>query len=172
VRAGGELSRAALACRARPLARLTARGARAPQIAGYRLREAELLFENDRAGDADRMLRTVLRKNPRYAGTRTAAPRPCMQPRCSSALAVASGCRLCEKAPGCSSGPRKRRLACCLCVHVGRRACLRAAVLWLSAKPYQGMLMSHSTGWIGSTGVFAAAKWKGAKDLTLQYHYT
>ncbi|KAK9834883.1 hypothetical protein WJX81_006337 [Elliptochloris bilobata] len=39
----------------------------APGIAGYRLREAELLFENDQAGDADRMLRTVLRKNPRYA---------------------------------------------------------------------------------------------------------
>ena len=38
------------------------------QIAGYRLREAELLFENDQAGDADRLLRTVLRKNPRYAG--------------------------------------------------------------------------------------------------------
>lgn len=40
----------------------------AAQIAGYRLREAELLFENDQAGSADRLLRTVLRKNPRYAG--------------------------------------------------------------------------------------------------------
>ena len=40
----------------------------AAQIAGYRLREAELLFENGQAGNADRLLRTVLRKNPRYAG--------------------------------------------------------------------------------------------------------
>ncbi|DBA96166.1 hypothetical protein WJX77_001862 [Trebouxia sp. C0004] len=39
----------------------------APGIAGYRLREAELLFQADRVADSDRLLRTVLRKNPTYA---------------------------------------------------------------------------------------------------------
>ena len=40
----------------------------APGIAGYRLREAELLFQNDRAHDADVMMRGIVRKNPNYAG--------------------------------------------------------------------------------------------------------
>ena len=40
----------------------------APGIAGYRLREAELLFQNDRAHDADVMMRGVVRKSPSYAG--------------------------------------------------------------------------------------------------------
>ena len=40
----------------------------APGIAGYRLREAELLFQNDRAHDADVMMRGVVRKSPTYAG--------------------------------------------------------------------------------------------------------
>lgn len=39
----------------------------APGIAGYRLREAELMFQEDRVADADRLLRTVVRKNPTYA---------------------------------------------------------------------------------------------------------
>ena len=33
-----------------------------------RLREAELMFQEDRVADADRLLRTVVRKNPTYAG--------------------------------------------------------------------------------------------------------
>ena len=33
-----------------------------------RLREAELLFQADRVADSDRLLRTVVRKNPTYAG--------------------------------------------------------------------------------------------------------
>ena len=40
----------------------------APGIAGYRLRQAELLFQNDRAHDADVMMRGVVRKSPNYAG--------------------------------------------------------------------------------------------------------
>ena len=40
----------------------------APGIAGYRLRQAELLFQNDRAHDADVMMRGVVRKSPSYAG--------------------------------------------------------------------------------------------------------
>ena len=40
----------------------------APGIAGYRLRQAELLFQNARAGDADTMMRGVVRKNPNFAG--------------------------------------------------------------------------------------------------------
>lgn len=39
----------------------------APGIAGYRLREAELMFQEDRVADADRLLRTVVRKYPTYA---------------------------------------------------------------------------------------------------------
>ena len=39
------------------------------RAAGYRLRQAELLFQNERAGDADLMMRGVVRKNPTYAGT-------------------------------------------------------------------------------------------------------
>ena len=41
--------------------------------AGYRLRQAELLFQNARIGDADSMMRGVVRKNPNYAG---APPEP------------------------------------------------------------------------------------------------
>ena len=33
-----------------------------------RLREAELMFQEDRVADADRLLRTVIRKYPTYAG--------------------------------------------------------------------------------------------------------
>ena len=40
----------------------------APGIAGYRLRQAELLFQNDRAHDADVMMRGIVRKSPTYAG--------------------------------------------------------------------------------------------------------
>lgn len=40
----------------------------APGIAGYRLRQAELLFQNARAADADTMMRGVVRKNPNFAG--------------------------------------------------------------------------------------------------------
>ena len=40
----------------------------APGIAGYRLRQAELLFQNNRAHDADVMMRGIVRKNPSYAG--------------------------------------------------------------------------------------------------------
>ncbi len=40
----------------------------APGIAGYRLRQAELLFQNARPADADSMMRGVVRKNPNYAG--------------------------------------------------------------------------------------------------------
>lgn len=36
-----------------------------------RLREAELMFQEDRVADADRLLRTVVRKNPTYAGNIT-----------------------------------------------------------------------------------------------------
>jgi predicted Zn-dependent protease len=41
----------------------------APGIAGYRLRQAELLFQNARESDADVMMRGVVRKNPNYAGS-------------------------------------------------------------------------------------------------------
>lgn len=40
----------------------------APGIAGYRLRQAELLFQNSREADADLMMRGVVRKNPNFAG--------------------------------------------------------------------------------------------------------
>jgi hypothetical protein len=43
----------------------------APGIAGYRLRQAELLFQNNRAHDADVMMRGIVRKNPSYAGRLT-----------------------------------------------------------------------------------------------------
>ena len=36
-----------------------------------RLREAELMFQEDRVADADRLLRTVIRKYPTYAGQST-----------------------------------------------------------------------------------------------------
>eukprot|EP00891_Asterochloris_glomerata_P007688 jgi/Astpho2/7688/Aster-x0780 len=42
----------------------------APGIAGYRLREAQLLFEEDMLHDSEQLLRTVVRKNPRYVGER------------------------------------------------------------------------------------------------------
>lgn len=40
----------------------------APGIAGYRLRQAELLFQNSKTADADSMMRGVVRKNPNFAG--------------------------------------------------------------------------------------------------------
>lgn len=43
----------------------------APGIAGYRLRQAEMLFQNNRAHDADVMMRGIVRKNPSYAGRPT-----------------------------------------------------------------------------------------------------
>ena len=36
--------------------------------AGYRLREAELMFQEGQAATADRVMRGVVRKNPNYAG--------------------------------------------------------------------------------------------------------
>ncbi|EIE21375.1 TPR-like protein [Coccomyxa subellipsoidea C-169] len=44
----------------------------APGIAGYRLRQAELLFQNARPADADSMMRGVVRKNPNYAEAQAA----------------------------------------------------------------------------------------------------
>jgi predicted Zn-dependent protease len=40
----------------------------APGIAGYRLREAQLLFQNAKSEEAVRMTRGVVRRNPYYAG--------------------------------------------------------------------------------------------------------
>lgn len=40
----------------------------AKQGAHCRLREAELMFQEDKVTDADRLMRTVVRKNPSYAG--------------------------------------------------------------------------------------------------------
>ena len=37
--------------------------------AGYRLREAELMFQDGQADKSDRMMRGVVRKNPNYAGS-------------------------------------------------------------------------------------------------------
>ena len=37
--------------------------------AGYRLKEAELMFQDGQADKSDRLMRTVVRKNPNYAGT-------------------------------------------------------------------------------------------------------
>jgi len=36
--------------------------------AGYRLREAELMFQAGQADKSDRLMKTVVRKNPNYAG--------------------------------------------------------------------------------------------------------
>ena len=36
--------------------------------AGYRLREAELMFQDGQADKSDRVMRGVVRKNPNYAG--------------------------------------------------------------------------------------------------------
>lgn len=40
----------------------------APGIAGYRLREAQLLFQNAKSDEAVRMTKGVVRRNPNYAG--------------------------------------------------------------------------------------------------------
>lgn len=51
-----------------------------PLLVLCRLREAELMFQEDRVADADRLMRTVVRKNPTYAGNAMQSVLAHMQP--------------------------------------------------------------------------------------------